>query len=70
MGHMHCEITKNIIFTLHILSIYFLILSPALHSYSAKGPTQVLHSTHQPRSDARWQHQPDLRGGRLPDALR
>ena len=37
---------------------------------SAESPTKILHSAHQPRGDAGRQHQPDVRGGGLSDALR
>ena len=39
-------------------------------SVSAKSSTQILHSTHQPRGDARRQRQPDMCGGGLAHASR
>lgn len=41
-----------------------------LYFLSAKSPTQILHSAHKPRSDARWEREPDVRGSGLADALR
>ena len=48
----------------HLFTIFFFI------PFSAKSPTQILYSTHQPRGDARRQRQPDMCGSGLTDALR
>lgn len=56
---------------IHLAHPTYLLFSPVpLHPLSAKSPTQILHSTHKPRGDARRQCQPDLRGSGLTNALR